>query len=159
MASITLQGSKFNIPEPFEPGYTLRNVGEARALNQALAKNLRNNFVKRVRDTLNGSESLTPEQEQQLQQELEKYASEYEFGTRTGRTVTRDPVEKEMKRLMRDDYIAAFRAKHGAAPSREQSDEAVRLLTERSGAEYAKRARAALKERERRSAEVMEGLV
>lgn len=75
---ITIQGESFRVPIRYHAGHTL-NEGEASALNQTLHENLRNNFAKRVSD---GKEAGVPKET--LQQQLDDYAADYQFGVRTG---------------------------------------------------------------------------
>lgn len=75
---ITIQGQVFRVPIRYTAGHQLTE-GEAAALNQTLHENLRNNFASKVRD---GTEAGVPMET--LQQQLDDYASEYQFGVRTG---------------------------------------------------------------------------
>jgi len=82
---ITIQGQVFRVPIRYAAGHVLTE-GEAGALNQTLHENLRNNFAKKVAD---GTEAGLPLET--LQEQLDDYASEYQFGARTG-GVRGDPV-------------------------------------------------------------------
>ena len=75
---ITIQGSVFRVPIRYAAGHTLTE-GEASALNQTLHENLRNNFAKKVAE---GTEAGIPLET--LQQQLDDYANDYQFGVRTG---------------------------------------------------------------------------
>jgi len=113
---ITIQGQVFRVPVRYSAGHTLTE-GEASALNQTLHENLRNNFAKKV---VEGTEAgLTMET---MQQQLDDYASDYQFGVRTGGGGFRgDPVmtlalntAREMirnviktKKLNEDDWPAS----------------------------------------------------
>jgi hypothetical protein len=83
---ITIQGNLFRVPIRYNAGHVLSD-GEAGALNQTFHENLRNNFAKRVSE---GVEAGLPMET--LQQQLDDYASEYQFGTRTGGGTRGDPV-------------------------------------------------------------------
>ena len=75
---ITIQGHPFRVPLRYKAGHVLLE-NEAGALNQTLHENLRNNFAKKVAE---GTEAGVPIET--LQQQLDDYASEYQFGVRTG---------------------------------------------------------------------------
>src|SRR5262245_42373901 len=82
---ITIKGTVFRVPIRYAAGHVLTE-GEAGALNQTLHENLRNNFAKKVAD---GQEAGLPVDT--LQQQLDDYAAEYQFGARAG-GVRGDPV-------------------------------------------------------------------
>jgi hypothetical protein len=75
---ITIQGQAFRVPLRYKAGDVLKE-NEAGALNQTFHENLRNNFASRVRD---GVEANVPIET--LQQQLDDYANDYQFGVRTG---------------------------------------------------------------------------
>src|SRR5215475_3025734 len=75
---ITIQGQTFRVPIRYAAGHTLTE-GEAGALNQTLHENLRNSFAKKVAE---GTEAGVPLET--MQQQLDDYAAEYQFGVRTG---------------------------------------------------------------------------
>lgn len=83
---ITIQGQVFRVPVRYAAGHQL-SEGEAGALNQTYHENLRNNFAKKVSE---GVEAGLPIET--LQQQLDDYAVEYQFGTRTGGGTRGDPV-------------------------------------------------------------------
>jgi hypothetical protein len=75
---ITIQGQTFRVPIRYAAGHQLTE-GEAGALNQTLHENLRNNFAKKVSEGVEAGVGLDV-----LQQQLDDYANEYQFGVRTG---------------------------------------------------------------------------
>src|SRR4249919_972251 len=75
---ITIQGQAFRVPIRYSAGHTL-SEGEAGALNQTFHENLRNNFAKKVAE---GTEAGVGKDA--LQQQLDDYANDYQFGVRTG---------------------------------------------------------------------------
>jgi hypothetical protein len=75
---ITIQGSVFRVPIRYAAGHVLTE-GEAGALNQTLHENLRNNFAKKVAE---GTEAGVPMET--MQQQLDDYANDYQFGVRSG---------------------------------------------------------------------------
>lgn len=93
---ITIAGVAFTAPQPYIAGHPLTD-GEAKALNQVLAENLRNNFASKVKAALNGAEELTADQKATLDDEFGAYASAYEFNATTVRAsrAAVDPVEAE----------------------------------------------------------------
>jgi hypothetical protein len=104
---ITISGHSFNVPVRYEEGHEL-TAGEASALNQTYHENLRNNFAKKVKDAGDGADVAA------LQAELDKYANEYQFGTRTaGAGVSRDPVMSEAMRIAKKQIGDLIRAKGG----------------------------------------------
>jgi len=113
VAKITVQGLEFEAPQPYKAGSRELTEGEASALNQTLAENLRNNFAPKIKAAMaeyrkaNGladdaEVAVTSLDMDKLAEEFEKYATEYEFGVRKGgggpRTPS-DPVGKEAHRM------------------------------------------------------------
>jgi hypothetical protein len=81
--------------------------GEAGALNQTLHENLRNNFAKRVTE---GTDAGVPLET--LQQQLDDYANEYQFGVRAGGGGFRgDPVMTLAMNAAREFVRQAIKAK------------------------------------------------
>jgi hypothetical protein len=108
---ITIQGAVFLIPNRYAEGHVLTK-GEADALNQTFAENIRNNVVARAKkaaDTVaEGSEASVA-----ITQELiDTYAAEYVFGVRKStRKVDKNPVEVEERRLARQAVNDAIKRK------------------------------------------------
>jgi hypothetical protein len=103
---ITIQGQTFKVPIRYAAGHALTE-GEASALNQTYHENLRNNFANKVRDGVEAG--LTPEI---LQQQLDDYAQEYQFGQRVGGGGFRgDPVMTLAMNIARDMVRTAIKAK------------------------------------------------
>jgi hypothetical protein len=75
---ITIQGQTFRVPIRYATGHQLTE-GEASALNQTFHENLRNNFAKKVAEGVEAGVGTDV-----LQQQLDDYANEYQFGVRTG---------------------------------------------------------------------------
>jgi len=109
MGTITIQNLEFEVDYPYTPGQIDLTAGEASALNQTRAENLRNNFaavikryVEEYRDTnkLSDDEDIATSvlDKEQLDKEFADYAAKYEFGVRQlggGGRAPQDPVEKE----------------------------------------------------------------
>ena len=94
---ITIQGQVFKVPLRYKAGDVLKE-NEAGALNQTFHENLRNNFASKVRD---GVEANVPIET--IQQQLDDYANDYQFGVRTGGGGYRgDPVTTLAMNIARD---------------------------------------------------------
>jgi len=122
---ITIQGLEFEAPQPYKPGTIELTEGEASALNQTLAENLRNNFAPRIKAAIteyrkanqmadDAEVPVSNLDKDALDEAFEKYANEYKFGVRTGggpRTPT-DPVEREAFGIAREKVKEALRKKN-----------------------------------------------
>jgi hypothetical protein len=127
---ITIQGQTFRVPIRYAAGHTL-NDGEAGALNQTLHENLRNNFAKKVGEGLEAGVGLDV-----LQQQLDDYASEYQFGVRTGGGGFRgDPVMTLALNTAREMVRLAIKKKNLDADDWPASriTQAARALLEQQG--------------------------
>jgi hypothetical protein len=103
---ITIQGQVFRVPLRYAAGHTLTE-GEAGALNQTYHENLRNNFAKKVNE---GTEAGVPRET--LQQQLDDYANDYQFGVRTGGGGFRgDPVMTLAMNIARELVRQAIKTK------------------------------------------------
>jgi len=104
---ITIQGKTFKVPVRYSAGHQLTE-GEAGALNQTYHENLRNNFAKKVNE---GDEAgITQEV---LQQQLDDYANDYQFGVRTGGGGFRgDPVMTLAMNIAREMVRQAIKSKN-----------------------------------------------
>ena len=103
---ITIQGQTFKVPIRYAAGHALTE-GEASALNQTLHENLRNNFAKKVAEGVEAGVPL-----ETLQQQLDDYANDYQFGVRTGGGGCRgDPVMTLAMGIARELVRTAIKAK------------------------------------------------
>lgn len=103
---ITIQGQVFKVPIRYAAGHQLTE-GEAGALNQTLHENLRNNFAKKVSDGVEAGVPL-----ETLQQQLDDYANDYQFGVRTGGGGFRgDPVMTLAMNIAREVVRNAIKAR------------------------------------------------
>lgn len=111
-SELTIQGATFTVPEPFAEGHVV-NANEAAALNQLVRENLRNNFASRVQKALEEVEGKVESLNvQELQTELDTYASEYEFGVRrSGVRVPSDPVGREAQKIATALVLAGLKSK------------------------------------------------
>lgn len=119
---ITIAGVAFTAPQPFAAGHPLTD-GEAKALNQVLAENLRNNFASKVKTALNGAAELTAEQKATLDTEFSAYATAYEFNATTVRAsrAAVDPVEAEAIKIAKQ--VVAAKIKEAGKSRKDISDE------------------------------------
>lgn len=141
---LTIQGMSFDAPQPYKAGAYELSEGEASALNQTLAENLRNNFAVKIqakKDEYRETNKL-PEDAEVANDQLDKeeldglfatYAADYEFGIRRGGGRGRapaDPVEREayniaLSRLK--DKLKSSGIAVSSVPT-EQMDEFVKTL-------------------------------
>jgi hypothetical protein len=134
---ITIQGTVFSLDAPYEEGYQLKKH-EANALNGLLAENVRNNMAstiaseklkiagwseERIKNAKTEEKSaaiekvtLNDEQKTSLQEAIDKYATEYEFGVRVGGRA-KDPLEREMEEIVVAFVDNQLKAK-GFSPSK-----------------------------------------
>jgi len=127
---ITIQGQVFRVPIRYAAGHTLTE-GEASALNQTFHENLRNNFAKKVNEGVDAGIGL-----EVLQQQLDDYAEEYQFGVRTGGGGFRgDPVMTLAMNTAREIVRGAIKEKNLDAEEWPASriSQAARALLESQG--------------------------
>ena len=104
-SDVTIQGRQLTVPAPFAEGHTL-TVPQAAALNNLLAENMRNNMSKAVKEA---NEKQAPDEE--VQEAVDKYTAEYEFGARRGGGRTADPVTAKARELAKEKIKAGLKAK------------------------------------------------
>lgn len=105
--TITIQEKQFKVPYRYKEGDVLK-ANEASALNQTFHENLRNNFASKVREGVEAGVS-----DEVLQQQLDDYANDYSFGTRTGTGGFRgDPVRTAAMGYAREVIRAKAREKN-----------------------------------------------
>jgi len=159
MTQITIQGHSFDVPaDPSIVAGATLDENMAHTLQQTRLENIRNNMAARIKRLLNGNDQLSDEQARQAEEEVQKYAAEYKFGVRqsAGPRTGRDPLEKEMVKLAREDLAAAYFARHGEKLRGEALNENAQKLLEAKHGEYAERARRNLRDREAIGAEVLQ---
>jgi|SRR5215469_267820 len=123
MGSITIQGLEFNVDYPYSPGPQELTPGEASALNQTRAENLRNNFAAQIKalieeyretNKLPDDEEISPTvlDKDSLDKAFAEYADKYEFGVRQlgGGRVPMDPVEREAWKIAEAKVKEALKA-------------------------------------------------
>jgi hypothetical protein len=107
--TITIQGLEFSVDYPYKSGTIDLTPGEASALNQTRAENLRNNFAAQIKQMLaeHRETNKIPETEEvapsvldkdELDKAFAEYSKNYEFGVRSlggGGRLPTDPVERE----------------------------------------------------------------
>lgn len=108
---ITIAGFSIVLPIRFAEGHVC-NANEAKALQQTFAENVRNNMAKFVAKakTDAGPDGLSPEVTAALHGKISDYATNYQFAARQ-RAEPVDPVEREARKLARQAYIDAVKAK------------------------------------------------
>lgn len=110
LRDITINGQEFTIEVPYTEGHVL-TASEAGQLNQVYVENVGNNFRGRVKELLESGATV-----EAIQAELDKYASEYEFGARRASGGARrvvDPVMKEMRAMAKTKLVPFVKEKQG----------------------------------------------
>lgn len=104
-ANLTIGDNQFTVPACFVTGHSL-SENEAKAMNQLLRENIRNNLAARLRDNGDGQvRGLT-------QEEVDEYVGEYEFGAGRGGGESRlSPVERKARQIAREKVISALKQK------------------------------------------------
>lgn len=94
---LQIQGLEFAVPIVFEEGHVLTGP-QAAVLNQTLRENLRNNFASTVKAAVEKATNAGEQPDADaLQEELDNYLADYEFGINRGGGRTLDPVEREAR--------------------------------------------------------------
>jgi|SRR5215471_2578499 len=125
---ITIQGKSLRVPVKYAEGHTLK-ANEASALNQTFWENLRNNFASKVKEGVEaGLDDST------LQEQLDDYAADYEFGERRGGGGFRgDPVMTAAMGIAREMIRTAVKAKGIEEFSAAKVTETAKALLEKQG--------------------------
>lgn len=113
MKEITVAGIKLNIPQPYAEGHTI-NANEAKAINQLLVENVRNNFTNTVKKAIEEAGDETQLDIDSLQEQFLNYVEGYEFNVRRsggGGGARLDPVEKLARDLARAHVRRAIKNK------------------------------------------------
>lgn len=103
--TLTIQKGTFVIPAPYVAGPIDLTEGEAAALNQTYAENIRNNFATQMKNAAEETPAKVLGQA-----ELDTYVESYAFGKRAGGVRSRDPVGAEERRLIKDALTARIQA-------------------------------------------------
>lgn len=108
---VTIAGREFTIPQPYVAGHALTE-GEAKALNQVLAENIRNNMASKVKAAVEGVAKEGEPTIDSIDAFVANYAAAYEFNAVTAgeRRVT-DPLEVEAISIAREILKGALREK------------------------------------------------
>jgi hypothetical protein len=141
----TIQGLTFAVPQPYVAGQLDLTEGEASALNQTFAENIRNNFAGTIQQAevdyrkANGLAEGAEVPKDQLDKDslttkLAEYAKSYEFGVRSvrGARIPMDPVGREAYRIAGELIRNALKAKNVKldSVSKEWMAQAVKDLVE-----------------------------
>ena len=160
--NLTIQGYQFDVPPAgLQPGTPLTEE-QVHVLEQTRFENIRNNMAAKIKKLLNGAAELTIEQQSTVAADVQKYASEYQFGQRArgaGGPRVVDPVEREVIRLAKEDISAAYFVKYGERLGKEQLAEVVEKLLGLKRDDYVARARKNIRDKERAGADVLANLV
>lgn len=92
---IVIKKVTYKIATPFEEGHVC-TANEAKALNQLLKENVRNNFSSRIKE---GAEAPS-------QEEFDAYVAGYEFGIRS--VSSSDPITKTMQKIAENLVIKSL---------------------------------------------------
>jgi hypothetical protein len=158
MPQLTIKGQIFEIADDptIAVGVPLTE-GMVASLQQSRREHIRNNLGKKVEDALNGSDELSSEKFDELQELVHEYADRYEFGSRqAGMPRVGSGVEKEARREIAETIKRAHFRKHGEKVKGEALNEAVeQVLASPKGDEYRARARERIREREASGEDVL----
>lgn len=111
---ITIAGAQFEVAQPYVAGPHELTEGEAAALNQTRAENIRNNMATKVKEGTSEDGTVSEE----VKALVAQYDAEYSFAVREagqGRVV--DPVETEARKIARAAINAKLRAEGRAVKS------------------------------------------
>lgn len=127
---ISIQKVRLTVIRPYVEGHTLTEA-EANVLNQTLAENFRNNFAGSVKAEIERAAAAGEEvNATALQEELDSYMADYEFGSRrvgAGRTIL-DPIEREAINIAKGMVRSALKAKNLQATAEQIQTYAEQLL-------------------------------
>jgi hypothetical protein len=150
---VTVAGKLFAMPIIFKAGQELTlTEGMASQFNQVYHENIRNNFAKKVSDKIEKGEF----DQDAFQTEIDKYADEYEFGTRRsgGPRAPADPVAREALRLAVDAISNKLRAEGKKPNDFSNLKEIAAKLVEKNPA-FTEKAKENIAERERIASETI----
>ena len=110
--TIVIQGVSVDITVPYTAGHALTE-GEAKALNQVRAENIRNNMAAKVKEIKADAEELSQEQLSAIAAAVAEYDAAYEFtlASTGGGSRTTDPLEVECRAIARQLVSNAVKAK------------------------------------------------
>ena len=128
---IVINGTELSIEVPYAAEHVL-TAAEASQLNQVYIENISNNFRTKVKEMLEAGSTIDA-----IQAELDKYADEYEFGTRrsSGPRKSADPVMKEMRNLAKKALTDFFKKKDVtfADLSSDEKEQAIKSYFDKHG--------------------------
>lgn len=110
---ITIQGTVYTVPAPFVEAHPI-TAGEASALNQLLAENVRNNVAGKIKAEVAKAEEEKRDPVPFTQEEVDEYVADYEFGVRRAggsREASLPPEEREARRIAREMIGAKLKEK------------------------------------------------
>lgn len=157
LKEITIAKQVFSIPQPFVAGHVLTE-GEAKALNQTFAENIRNNMAKAV--TVAYGEAPTEElNPSTIAKVVSDYAGSYQFTVGTvGAARVTDPLEVECRKIARQLLSDALKAK-GISITKVPEEVRNAKIAELAGREnVVKQAKKNLDQRAKMAESVLDGL-
>jgi len=121
-----INGISFDIIQPYAAGHVLTEI-EAKVLNQTRAENVGNNVRQRVKDMIDGTDTVAQADEATIRAYVAEFDAGYEFRTASeGAGKSRDPYEVEARKLARDllkEHLAASGRKITVTPEGVTDDE------------------------------------
>lgn len=158
---ITIAGHVFAVPQPFAAGHVLTE-GEAKALNQTFAENIRNNMAAKVKAAFD-AEKAPAEGEptaDNIADYISAYANSYEFTIASVAAAKRitDPIEREALAVAKELLSEALRQRGLtlAKIEKEARDAKIAEIAERP--EIIKEAKKRVEDRAKKAGSLLEGL-
>lgn len=112
--ALVVQGVTLRVPAPYQGGHVMTQ-GEADAMNQLFAENLRNSFSKRIKTALDANDGklLSPEALADFQVQMDTYASKYSFDNTSRQRAPRvvDPVERKLLKMAEQAVVVMLNSK------------------------------------------------
>lgn len=136
--NIIIAGNQFSLAQPFDEGHVC-TAGEAKALNQLFAENVRNNLAEKVKGGLD-------------QAGVTEYANSYEFSVSAPARQRLDPVEAEARKIAKGHIRTQLASMEPPTKIDDYEEDAIEAEIDRLIAEYPAimdRAKAIVKEREK----------
>lgn len=156
--NITIAGRIFTVAQPYAPGPIELTEGEAAALNQVRAENIRNNMATKVKEaTVDLPEDADAPQE--IVDAVAAYDAEYVFALRAaGAPRETDPVQSEARKIARVTLTAAM--KNAGKTRKDYSEDAYDAMLDKVAAseQVQKAAAKAVRERSKLAEDAMAGI-
>lgn len=112
--ALVVQGVTLHVPSPYTGGHVM-SQGEADAMNQLFAENMRNSFSKKVKAAQEKAEGqpLSTEILAELQAQMDTYTAAYSFdgGGRQRAPRVVDPVERKLHKMAEQAVVVMLNSK------------------------------------------------